>query len=380
MPIDTRLDGRPEEVHATARWLRSQLAFEVGAGASAMNSARTSATSGWQGAAGTAFQSRMATNATTAGELRAGIERTAGNLTEYANQLAIAQQHMAGAREIAARGGLAVDGFVIRDPGPAPGTPDATATPAMLAAHTDAVAAHQRQVDAYLLADGEARKGDAAMRFGTDVAENMRDDITRKWFFATGDMANGVYGGFLRKHIDVIAKHATTTMEQAKKLEAHYLKAQGGSAHSKSLIKMISEQTVAAKAAESRAASLTVRFAKKVPVIGYAITAAGVGYDIQHGKPAVKAVASGAASIGGSIAGAALTGAAIGTSLGPVGTVVGVAAGAVVGGLLASGITDAAYDRLPEGVKNAFDDGQAAVGRAVSEVGDDAEKLWNKIF
>ena len=380
MPVDTRLDGRPEQVHATARWLRGQLAFEVGAGASTMTSAHAAAGNGWQGAAGTAFQNRMTTTATAAGELRAGIERTAGNLTEYADQLAIAQQHMARAREIAADGGLAVDGFVIREPGAAPAAPAPAASPALLTAHTDAVAAHQPQVDAYLLADGEARKGHAAMRFGSDVVKNMWDDITQKWFFATGDIANGVYGGFLRKHIDALRNHATTTMEQAKKLEAHYLKSQGGSAHSKSLISMISEQKLLAKATEMRADGLAVRFAGKVPVIGYVITAAGVGYDIQQGKPAVKAVASGAASVGGSIAGAMVTGLAIGSGLGPVGTVVGVAVGAVVGGLVASGVTDAAYDRLPPGVKDAFSDGQAAVGRAADEVGEDAKNLWNKLF
>ncbi|MDI6099952.1 hypothetical protein QLQ12_15230 [Actinoplanes sp. NEAU-A12] len=381
MPIDTRLDGRPEQVHATARWLRDQLAFEVGAGVAAMNSARSSAAGGWLGAAGTAFQDRMATNATAAGELRAGIERTANNLTEYANQLAVAQQHMANAREIAANGGLAVDGFMIGEPGTVPTAPDAAATPAILTAHTDAVAAHQRQVDAYILAEGEARKGNAGVRFLADVGKNIYDDVTQKWFFASGDMTNGVYGGFLKQHIDILNKNAAATLEQVKKLEGHYLKSQGGSPHSKSLVKLLSEQTLEAKAAEARATSLSMRFAKKVPLIGYAITAAGVGYDIQHGKPAVKAIASGVASIGGSILGGMAAGGLAGTmGAGPVGTVVGVAVGGVVGGLVGSGITDAVYDRLPEGVKDAFNDGQAVVGRAVGEVGDDAQKLWNKIF
>jgi hypothetical protein len=134
-------------------------------------------------------------------------------------------------------------------------------------------------------------------------------------------------------------------------------------------------------ATEARAASLSTGLLKKVPVIGYAITAAGVGYDIRHGKPAVKAITGGAAGIGGSILGGMAGGALAGTfGFGPVGTVVGAAIGGVAGGLVASGITDAAYDRLPEGVRDTFDKGQAAVGEALRDAGGEVEELWHKIF
>jgi uncharacterized protein YukE len=379
MPIDTRLDGRPEQVHATARWLRTRLAFEVGAGASAMNSARSSAAGGWQGAAGTAFQTRMATTATTAGDLRDGIERTAGNLTAYADQLAVAQQHMANAREIAANGGLAVDGFVIREPGAAPAAPDPAAAPASLTAYTDAVAAHQRQVDAYLLADGEARKADAAMK--SDPLDNMVEDVQQKWPLMIADGINGAYGGFLTLHMGILRQHGDEAAKLAKQLEGHYLKAQGGSAHSKSLIKLISEAELDSHAAKAQATSVGKRFAGKVPVIGAVITVAGIGYDIQHGKPAAKAILSGGGGMLASIAGGAATGAAIGAlGANPVTVVIGGAIGGVVAGVATSGLIDAGYDRLPEGVKDAFDDGQAAISRAADEVGDDARELWHKIF
>ncbi|MFC4069648.1 WXG100 family type VII secretion target [Actinoplanes subglobosus] len=364
MPIDTRLDGRPESVQATARWLRTHLAFEVKAGAAAMNSARADAGTGWQGAAGTAFQQRAAGHTATAETLRADIERAADRLTEFADQLAVAQQHMANAREIAARGGLTVDGYVIQEPGSGP-----------------APAGQQQQVEAYALAEREAGLGNAVWRFVLDVLKNMMDDLRQKWFFAFGDLANGTYGGFLKKHISILLADAKEAAEQVKKLEAAYLKSQGGSAHSKSLINLISEQKLAAAATEARASSLSTGLLKKVPLIGYAITAAGVGYDIQHGKPAVKAVVGGLASIGGSIGGGILGGAAAGAiGAGPVGLVVGGAIGGVIGGLAASGITDAVYDRLPEGVKDTFDDGQAIVGKALSDAGGEVKELWNKIF
>jgi hypothetical protein len=381
MAIDTRLGGRPESVHATARWLRHHLAFEVKAGATAMDTVRADADAGWQGAAGTAFQRSLSGHARTAETLHADLETTAGKLTEIANQLAVAQQHMANAREIAAGGGLVVDGYVIREPGFAPAAPGPAATSELLVAHTDAVTAHQRQVDAYLLAEREAGLGNVVWRFILDVLKNMLDDLTQKWFFALGDLTNGTYGGFLKAHITVLGADAKEAAEQIKKLETAYLKAQGGSAYSRSLVSLISEQKLGTAATEARISSLSAGLLKKVPIIGYAITAAGVGYDIQHGKPAVKAVTGGLASIGGSIVGGMAGGALAGTlGAGPVGTVVGAAVGGVVGGLAASGVTDAVYDRLPDGVKETFDKGQAAVSEALSDAGGEVKELWNRIF
>ncbi|HWS31495.1 MAG TPA: hypothetical protein VN408_01995, partial [Actinoplanes sp.] len=304
MAIDTRLDGQPDSVHATARWLRNNLAFEVKASAAAMHSARTDADISWQGAAGTAFQRSMSRHATTAEALHADMETAADKLTELANQLAIAQQHMTNAREIAVGGGLTVDGYVIQEPGLAPAVDISTAaTPEIPATHTEAVAAHQRQVDAYMLAEREAGLGNTAWQFILDVLRNMLDDLTQKWFFALGDLTNGTYGGFLKAHVNVLGADAKEAAEQITKLEVAYLKSQGGSAHSRSLVSAISEQKLGTVATEARISSLSTGLLKKVPIIGYAITAAGVGYDIQHGKPAVKAVTGGLASIGGSIVG-----------------------------------------------------------------------------
>lgn len=359
MPIETRLDGRPEEVHATARWLRDRLGFEVEAGATASATVRADAENGWRGSAGTAFQNRVAETSTTAGGLHAQIAATSDHLTAYANQLATAQRHMANAREIAADAGLTVDGFTIADP----------------------AASHQRQVDAYLLAESEARRADTAWRFGADILKNMADDVRQKWPLAIADTVNGTAGGFLATHIDILRKHGDEALEQAKKLEGHYLKSSGGSVHSRSLVKSISDEVLDGQAAQRQATSLGKRFAGKIPIIGAAITVAGVGYDIHQGKPAVKAIVSGGGGMLASIAGGAATGAALGAmGANPVTVVVGAAIGGAVAGLAASGIIDAGYDRLPIGVRDAFNDGQAAVSRAVDEAGDDAGRLWDKIF
>lgn len=382
MPVDTRLDGSPEQVHATARWLLDQLAFEVGAGATAMTTAGVDATQGWQGAAGDAFRGRMSREAATAGELRAEITNKAARMTDLANQLAQAQQHMANARAIAVDGGLPVDGYLIGDPGGAPPVPHGTAPPEVLAAHTDAVALHQRQVDAYAQAEGEAGKATALVRFFGDTWKNIKDDVRNKWFFLIGDGANGLTGGLLREHLKALSAHAKGAAEEIKKLETAYLKSQGGSAHSRSLHELMSKEVLAAKQVEERAATgLGRRIAGRVPFIGAAIAVAGIGYDIENGKPAVKAVASGGGGIIGGILGG-MAGGAMGGTLtgGPIGTVVGSVVGGVAGGLIASGVIDAAYDRLPEGVKDAFNDGQATVSKALGEAGGEAKKLWDEIF
>ncbi|BCY06333.1 hypothetical protein [Actinoplanes sp. L3-i22] len=373
MPIDTRLDGRPEEVRATARWLRDGLGFEVAACASATAEVRADAQRGWHGAAGSAFRRRAAETAATAGSLHSEIGATSRRLTEYANHLAAAQQHMAGAREIALAGGLIVDGFTIHDPLPAPVVPEIP--------DPDTAAFHRRQADAYVLAESEARKADEAWRFGADILKNMADDVRQKWPLAVGDVTNGIGGGFLATHIEILQKHSAEALEQAGKLEGHYLKSQGGSAHSRSLIRSISDEIMDSHVAQRQAATLGERFAGKIPVIGAAITVAGVGYDIHQGKPAVKAIASGGGGMLASIAGGAATGAALGAmGANPVTVVVGAAIGGAVAGLAAGGVIDAGYDRLPEGVQDAFNQGQAAVGKAIGEVGDDAERLWQKIF
>ena len=119
----------------------------------------------------------------------------------------------------------------------------------------------------------------------------------------------------------------------------------------------------------------------RLPIIGLAVTAVDIGYDIHTGKPAGKAIISG---LGGALA-AAGAGAAIG-SLVPVpvvGTVVGAAAGLVVG-MVTSGALDAAYDHLPAGTRDAIEGGFDAIGHGVADagdaVGDGAKKVWNSIF
>jgi len=53
---------------------------------------------------------------------------------------------------------------------------------------------------------------------------------------------------------------------------------------------------------ESEAENIGRRFASKIPVIGWGISAVGIGWDIHQGKPPAKAIFSGVAGTLGAIA------------------------------------------------------------------------------
>ncbi|MEU4424078.1 hypothetical protein AB0F81_25905 [Actinoplanes sp. NPDC024001] len=357
MPIDTRLDGRPEQVHATARWLNDQLAFEVGAGVSAMRTSRADATTGWQGAAGSAFDQRMGTAAERADNLRTGIHTSAEALTRYADELARGQAHMSRARQIAVANNLQLAGDTIFEP-------VGQATP--------------QQVQAYQLAKAEADKGNAAAEFGRAWLKNIKDDVTQKWHLLAADVANNaVIGSMAGLRLHTLRSASEAAKKMSDDLVEQYLKAPGGSAESKALNDASYRKYLTSDRLELRAQSFERRVVSKVPVVGAVITAAGIGYDVHHGKPVGKAVVSG---VGGALAGAyvgAKTGAVVGMWFGPQGAVVGGAIGGVIGGVAASGLIDAAYDALPDNVTTAFEEGIKDAGKAL---GDGFSNTIGKLF
>ncbi|GGN63056.1 hypothetical protein GCM10010112_21910 [Actinoplanes lobatus] len=395
MPIDTRLDGRPDQVAATARWLHDQLAFEVNSSAASLRSAHADATEGWNGAAGAVFQARMTTNSERARNLHAGIESASTGLTRYAEHLAEAQDHMRRAREIAAGAALRVDGTVIHEPGTAP------ATGAGLDDPTTA-ATHRRQQEAYHLAQAEAQKGRTAMGVGDAIVKNMWDDVRQKYHLMVGDFVNGgVYGGMMAKRVADLSEAAELAKKSSTDLATEYRKTPGGTPKSQALNNAAFAKHLEAQKLDVKATNIARRAGSRIPLIGLGVTAAGIGYDITHGKPATKAIISGIGGAGVAV----LVGAGIGTVLGgPVGTVVGATLGAAAGTAV-SAVLDVAYDHRDEinraiGTAHqvAFEtigDGvdtvnktigaanqaaAAAVGEVNEALGNGAKKVLNAIF
>jgi hypothetical protein len=200
-----------------------------------------------------------------------------------------------------------------------------------------------------------------------DFTQNVINDIWEKRGFNAADFANGVVGGYYAAYRKVLQGEARHQLQEAERFRARYNGAPGGS----ELARRMTEQE---HNATNRASELTQRAEKmggvrgniiagKIPVVGSLITAAGIWYDISNGKPAGKAVISGAASFG--------TGIVVGLAVG--GPVAAVALGGVLASAIVGVAADAAYDGLPKGVQDAIENG---IDAAVEGVG----SVWNAIF
>jgi hypothetical protein len=209
--------------------------------------------------------------------------------------------------------------------------------------------------------------GSGAIGFG----KNVVSDVWEKIFFNVGDYANGVAGGLYAAHRRVLQRQAEWYSEVAQRHRQNYLNSPGGSATARRLTEL--EFAVTNRAAElgrqvDKMGGLRgAVIVGKVPIVGSLITAGGVWYDIANGKPAGKAIISGAAGLGaGIVAGMLISG--------PVGW-------AALGGVAASAIigvgADWAYDALPKAVQGAIEDGVDAIGAGIAE---GARSVWDAIF
>jgi uncharacterized protein YukE len=388
MPIDTRIDGDPANIRAAATWLNNSLAGQVDKSITDLFAVRDQADGSWQGDAGPTFRGKMDNAGRKANQLRADAERAAQTFNSYADDLTTAQSGMARARDIALSGGLQLDGDTILDPGPGSAQPTA---PTGAAVTADQVTAYNTQVTAY--EDHQAKlaiyaQAEAQAKWSSDIwdgaketGKNAWDDLVSKVPIHVADFVNeGVIGGLAATHTSILKKQAEFLREQSEQSIGHYLKTPGGTPESKALNLESWDKYLEADKVDRDAEAISRNVEGKIPVVGLALTAADIGWDIHEGKPAGKAIIS---DVGGAWA-AAEAGAAVGTL---VGGPVGLVAGAVIGigvGLVVSGGLDYAYDQLPKGVTNAIDGGFNAIGHGVgdagSAVGDTAKKVWHSIF
>jgi hypothetical protein len=358
MPIETRIDGNPASIRASADWLRDRLAAEMDRSVGVMFAARDEAGGGWRGDAGPAFGARMDRAGRKSDALRGDVERVAQSFHRYADDLTTAQAGMARARSIARDAGLGLAGDAIQDPGPVPA-----------------------EVGAYGLAQEEANRARAVLDAAQAIGRSMWDDARTKPLLLVADVVNGaVAGGLAAHHVSILRKQADVFLAESRIAAQRYLTAGGGTPEAMRYNQDAYQRYLDADRYTRRADSVARRVGSRIPIVGLGITAAGIGYDVHRGKPVGKAVISG---VGGALA-AAGTGAAVGTMVaGPAGTVIGGLVGAGFG-LATSGALDYAYDNLPAGTKAAIENGfQAAgdtIGDAGAAIGDGAAKVWNSIF
>lgn len=387
MPIDTHIDGDPGSIRAAATWLNNSLATQVDQAVTDLFATRDQADTGWQGDAGPTFRTKMDTAGRNANQLRADAERAAQSFNAYADDLATAQSGMARARDIARSGGLQLAGDTILGPGPGPAlpaTPAATATAAEMTTYNSQVTAyndHQAKLTAYAQAEAQAKWSTGILDGAKEIGKNAWDDLVGKVPIHVADFVNeGVVGGLAATHTSILKKQAEFLKQQSEEAIGHYLKTPGGTSASKALNLESYEKYLEADKVERQAEKIGRNVEGKIPVVGLALTAVDIGYDIHEGKPVGKAIVSG---VGGAWAAAEL-GAAAGTLVAPpFGTVVGAVVGLGVG-LAVSGGLDYAYDKLPKGVTDAIEGGFNAVGHGLGDAGDavgsTAKKVWHSIF
>jgi hypothetical protein len=387
MSIDTKIEGNSGSIRASATWLNNSLAAAVDQSVTDLFSVRDQAEGGWQGDAGPAFHSKMDAGGRKANALHGGILTAGGAFNSYADDLTTAQNGMERARDIARQGGLQLQGDTILDPGTgpaAPTLPTAAATPDQVQTYNGQVTAyndHQAKLTAYAQAETQAKWARSVSDFAKDTLSNALDDLKSKPFIAASDFAtDGIVGALFEKHVSILKAQSKALAEESETAIARYLKTPGGTAESKALNLASWSKYLESDGWERNALKISNRVEARLPLIGLAITAVDIGYDVHNGKPVGKAVISGV----GGFAAAAGTGALIGGAIGgPPGLILGAGVG-LVAGMVTSGALDAAYDRLSPGVQHAIEGGFDAVGHGVADaggaVGHEAKKVWNSIF
>lgn len=367
MPIETAIPGRPESIRLAAAWLRMSLQAGLNNCVDQVYKSRTHAESGWHGEASSGFQLRMTAAAQQADVVADDAGRLSRSFDQYADALHTAQEGMRRAREIAHQGGLTITGSTIEDPGPAPTAPqalpaDGSASPQMIQYHADTVQAgqiHQLKVIAFAHAEEEASRSNYILDEAKATAENFWKDLWAKKYLHATDFTGGVAGSLIALHRSILKKEAARLLDEAKTAEARYLSSPGGSPEAKFHERMRLAKVFDAAELEAEAAATGRRLASKIPVIGWGVTAAGVGYDIHEGKPPGKAVVSGVVGTAGGILAASMVG-------GPVGLAAGTG---VVAGIMIGLGADWAYDHaVPEDVKRKIDTGIEEVAHSGSSI------------
>lgn len=369
MPIDTRLPGDPGAVRTAATWLRDGLRASVAAAADEAHRTRRDSEAVWSGGAGDAFRSRLGTAVGPADALGEDATGSARALERWAGDLDSARAAMERARTLALDAGLVVTGDVIEEPGPAPVAP-AGADPVQAAAAADL---HAGRVTAWNAAVQQSDEAHRILRAGGEVLRSYANEVVGKWHLNATDFANGVVGGLAEKRRAALLARSTMLADAAERARALYLRSPGGSAVARRAgeIEFVTQNRAAALAREADGWVGTV--VRRAPVIGVAITAAGVGFDISQGKPPGKAIASGIVSgLAAFGAGGAITTALVAAGVSnPIGWA---ALGAVGVGIGVGMAVDWAYDEwVPQDVRDGIDNGIEAAGEWAGDT-------WNAVF
>lgn len=394
--IETKVEGSVVAVDQAAQFLMSTLKSAADSAGDHTVAARRALDSAWSGDAAEAYRGVVNKLVRAAAE-EADLATDAGRIfDEYAGRLERFQNRMAGRRSQATDGGLTVSGTLIEAPADAvpPADLPTGATQAEAKAWDNenlAFVTQKAKADLYnKIADevtedwGRFRdwidhdlKEEAEKLGQTTLAELVADAMKLSPAAAIG-LAVDVNARSLESYAKSSEESAAALRKRA--ADARRMARSGNPAKRAAARDVDEGGDRAAARALDEGAEGTGRLARKIPVIGYAISAGLDSYDIAHGESPGKVVAS----EGFGLAGAALGGAAVVAVVGVGAPVLAVAAGGAIVGMGASLGAEYAWDHwVPDGAKEAIDDGLKDFGTSVkdaaSDVGHDvthaAEKL-----
>lgn len=393
MPIDTKINGRPESIDAGASWIRDSLANAIETAVDRIYSARNSADSGWRGEASEAFRDKLTAAGRKGDEFTEAAGKMAQKFDDVAADLRAAQHEMERIRTEASAAGLRVDDHIIEDPGPAP--PQSGAAPAGNAAAPGAVAAHDqaaqaeqnhaKKVAAYERAEREAEDARTKWQSSIEATNKVSNTTAAQAWFSVTDIANSTAAAAAaHTQSSILMKQSTVLLNDASQAMRHVAAVHDGYTgvvtDRKGMYQNLDRartSTAAAGTAADDAAKAT-KMGERLPLkAGGVLAAAGVAYEISQGKEPVQAAVGGAAAFGASVG----MGLAVGSAI-PV-PIVGSAAGAVVGaavGVFTSGMVDSFFEKGIDDVGGAIKNGAKAVADVGSAIGGGVKDAWNAVF
>lgn len=380
MPIDTEISSDAASIRAVAEWL-SQRANDAHGAGTQVYGVRGDSESTWAGPASDGFRATMTQFGQQVDGLTGDLNATVSALNAHADDVDTAKSRMSQALDIARNGGLAINGHIVQEPGPAPADPaplPSAPTPRQQEIHeqaTQASSAYAKQVQAYVEAERVATPARQSFIDSQQTFVKFAKGYAEKAPVNIGDIATGLAGAVAARTSKFRA--AARAMDPAIERAAAYAKSgrtnpfAQARADALEIERRLAKQEELNKAVATRTARIVdklpnsvksflttnldfgraqkpiantvlrgaAKVGAKLPLVGDLITAGGVGMDVHSGKDPATAIASGA---GGFVAGSLAT-AGIAAAGGPVGW-------AVAGGALVS----------------------AGVGFAIEEWGDDA--------
>ncbi|SNR38439.1 hypothetical protein SAMN06265360_104134 [Haloechinothrix alba] len=377
MGIDTKIDGDPESIWATADWVRDSLADGIEDGASKILSARNDADSGWEGPASENFRGQMTDGGRKADDFAEAARQMARKFEDIGGALKRAQDDMADICNRAASAGLVVDGQTIQPPGSAPPDPGPApsgngVTQQERRDHQDAVAAqevHAAKVEAYEKAERDAEDVRRSWQQAVDELNDTSNDTSTKAWFTVADIATETMAAASAAYSSHLFDRAQFYRNDAAQALRHLNRSYTEVVYNRTafydqqdyLNNRKATSASAARDLEERSARARAKSQLFVKGGGAALAIGGIAYDIHQGKDPAQAVASGGAGFAASVGAGAAVGAVVG---GPVGVAVGTVVGAGVG-VFTSGMVDSLWENGVGNVGDAVVDG----GKTVAETG-----------